>query len=438
MTNDGMTKKSPERRNYISRRSFLKRASVGLTAPLIVQASVLGREGSLPPSERIGMGFIGLGGRGSQTMPSFVVSTRSECIAVCDVSRERAGAAKEKMGGQCALYSDARELIARPDIDAVSIATPEHWHVWLSIAAMKAGKDVYCEKPLSATVEEGRALADAAKRYSRVFLHGTHQRSFGGFRHACELALNGYLGKVHTIRVCERGSREMPLKAVQPIPPDLDYDMWLGPAPYTPHVGQPMRAWYCSSDYGAGYISNCGVHPLDIAQWGNGTDRTGPVEIEGAGKFPTEGYGDTVMSWEVQMKYANGVRLHFKSTDQGLMYREVGTRFEGTEGWSFAYSNAVSEDAEPKSLLRVKLRPEEIHLIESHDHPLHFLECVRTRRETIAPAEVAHRSTTLCLISDICLRLGRKLRWDPDHERFVGDDEANRMLSRPMREPWHL
>jgi len=386
------------------------------------------------------MGFIGLGGRGSKTMPSFIVSSRSECIAVCDVWRERAEKAKQGMGDQCAVYTDFRELLARPDIDAVSIATPEHWHVWASIAAMKAGKDVYCEKPLSVTVAEGRALADAAKRYDRIFLHGTHQRSFGGFRHACELALNGYLGKVHTIRVCERGSRELPVRAPQPIPLDFDYDLWLGPAPYSPYVGQTMSqgGWALRSDYTAGYISNCGVHPLDIAQWGNGSDRTGPIEIEGTGVFPTEGYGDTVMSWQVLMRYANGVHLHFKSTDQGLMYREVGARFEGTEGWSFAYSNAVSEDAEPKSLLRLKMRSDDIHLIESHDHPLHFLECVRTRRETIAPAEVAHRSTTLCLISEICLRLGRKLRWNPDRERFIGDDEANRMLSRPMREPWHL
>jgi len=361
------------RQTAISRRTFLKRASVGLVAPLIVPAAVLGREGNLPPSERIGMGFIGLGGRGTQTMPSFIVSSRSECIAVCDVWRERAEMAKQGMGGQCAVYTDFRELLARPDIDAVSIATPDHWHVWASIAAMKAGKDVYCEKPLSVTVAEGRALADAAKRYSRIFLHGTHQRSFGGFRHACELALNGYLGKVHTIRVCERGSHTSPVRSAQPVPPGHDYDLWLGPAPYSPYAGQSMRGggWTFRSDYTAGWISGCGVHPLDIAQWGNGTDRTGPVTVEGTGTFPTEGYSDTAISWEVLMTYANGVRLHFKSTDQGLMYREVGARFEGTEGWSFAYSNAVSEDAEPKSLLRLRLRPDDIHLIESHDHALH-------------------------------------------------------------------
>jgi len=224
------------------------------------------------------------------------------------------------------------------------------------------------------------------------------------------------------------------------VPPNLDYDLWLGPAPAIPYCGQPTSggAWQFRSDYTAGWVSGCGVHPLDIAQWGNGTDRTGPVEIQGSGTYPTDGFNDTLITWNVEMTYANGVKMIFKSTDQGLMYREVGARFEGTEGWSFAYSNAVSEDAEPKSLLGVKMRPNDIHLTESNNHALNFLDCVRSRRETVAPVEVAHRSTTLCLLSDIALRLRRRLRWDPDKERFVNDDEANRMLRRAMRPPWRL
>ena len=422
-----------------SRRRFLKHTACML-APWVVPASVLGREGQLAPSERIGMGFIGLGGRGGGIMPAFVQRGVSECIAVCDVWRNRAEHAKQRMGGKGLATTDFRDVVGRDDIDAVVVATPDHWHVLIAIAAMRTGKDVYCEKPLSVTVREGRALVDAAQRYGRVFLHGTHQRSFWGFRHACELARNGYLGKVHTIRVCERGGYPSGVRRPEPPPPQLDYDQWLGPAPAIPYVRQPTSggAWQCRSDYTAGWISGCGVHPLDIAQWGNGTDRTGPIAIEGTGTFPADGFNDTPVSWRVVMTYANGVRLIFTSTSQGIRYREVGARFEGTEGWSFAYGNAASVDAEPKSLLGVKLGPNALHLRESNNHALHFLHCVRTREESVAPAEVAHRSTTLCLLSDIALRLRRKLQWDPDRERFAGDDEANRMLTRALRPPWHL
>jgi predicted dehydrogenase len=424
-----------------TRRSFLK-AAVGaaVAAPWIVPATALGGAGALPPSDRIGVGHIGLGGRGGGIMSAFAIPGQSQCIAVCDVWRDRGEAVRARLGVQVTAYTDFRELLARPDIDAVVIATPDHWHVLQSIAAMQAGKDVYCEKPLSLTVREGRALADAAKRYRRVFLHGTHQRSFWGFRHACELALNGYLGKVHTIRVCERGSFPCGIRQPAPVPANLDYDMWLGPAPEIPYLHQPDGGgnWQCRSDYSIGWIAGCGVHPIDIAQWGNGTDLTGPTEIEGSGTFPAEGFNDTAVTWEVTCTYANGVKLLFKSTDKGLEYAEVGARFEGTDGWSFAYSNAVSMDAYPKSLINVKIQPHERRLCRSDNHSVHFLQCVRSRSETVAPAEVAHRSTTVCHLSDIAIRLRRKLRWDPDREQFPNDDEANRMLGGAMRSPWRL
>ena len=424
----------------LTRRSFLKAAVAGAAAPWIVPSSALGGGGQLPPSERIGMGFIGLGGRGGGIMPHFVQKGLSQCIAICDVWQDRRERARARMGGQCAAYGDFRELIARDDVDAVVIATPDHWHVLHSIAAMEAGKDVYCEKPLSLTVRQGRALVEAATRYDRVFLHGTHQRSFWGFRHACELARNGYLGDVHTIRVCERGGRADSPRRPEPVPASLDYDLWLGPAFEIPYVRQPTSggAWQFRSDYTIGWIAGCGVHPLDIAQWGNGTDRTGPVAIEGRGVFPADGFNDTALSWRVECTYANGVKLIYKSTDKGLRYKEVGARFEGTKGWSFAYGNAFSVDAHPKSLLKVTLGPNDRHLDRSDNHSLHFLDCVRTHRQTVAPAEVAHRSTTICHLSDIAIRLRRRLRWDPDRERFDGDDEANRMLAGAMREPWRI
>ena len=422
----------------IGRRTFLKAAAA---APCVVASTALGLGAGLPPSDRIGLGFIGLGGRGSGILRHFIQSGVSQPIAVCDVWRDRAEAWSKRLGiSGAAAYQDFREVISRDDADAVVVATPDHWHVPVAMAAVLAGKDVFCEKPLSLTVREGRTLADAVKRYGRVFLHGTHQRSFGRFRLACEIVRNERIGRLHTIRVCERGSWADAPRPPQPVPPTLDYNLWLGQAPWIPYVGQSTGggAWQCRSDYTAGWIAGCGVHPLDIAQWGNGTDRTGPIEVEGKGTYPTDGFNDTATDWHVEMTYANGVRLIFTSTHNHVNSPEVGARFEGTEGWVMAHGNACSIKAEPSSLLQTRIGPDERHLPRSSNHARHFLDCVRHRRETVAPAEVAHRSATLCHLSDIAMRLGRKLRWDPEKETFTGDDEANRMLSRARRVPWTL
>ena len=425
-------------RDTLNRRNLLKAGLAAAAAPYVIASTALGADGAKPASERIAIGFIGLGGRGSGILQHFIQQGVSEPIAVCDAWKNRAETWRQRLGGKVAAYQDFREVVARTDIDAVVIAMPDHWHVPASIAAVRAGKDVFCEKPLSLTVREGRALCEAVKRYGRVFLHGTHQRSFGPFRLACEIVRNQHIGKLQTIRVCERGSWADKPRPTIPVPPELDYDMWLGQAPQIPYVGQAAggAAWQCRSDYTAGWISGCGVHPLDIAQWGNGTDRTGPVEVEGRGSYPTEGFNDTCTDWNVEMTYASGVKLVFTSTHNNVNSPEVGARFEGTEGWVMAQGNAASIKAEPQSLLKTVIGPGEIRLMKSDNHATHFLECVRSRKETVAPAEVAHRSTTLCLISDIAMRLGRKLRWDPEKEEFVGDDAANRMLSRAMRPPW--
>jgi len=424
----------------VTRRTFLGAALAAAAAPYVLTSTALGGEGALPAGDRIGLGFIGLGGRGGSILPYFLQPGLSEAVAVCDVWRDRVEAWRGRLGGKPASTQDFRDVIARRDVDAVVIATPDHWHVLQALAAVRAGKDVFCEKPLAPTVREGRALADAVRRYGRVFLHGTHQRSFGPFRLVCEMVRNGRIGRLHTIHVCERGSWADAPRPPQPVPPDLDYDLWLGQAPQVPYVGQSVHggAWQCRSDYTAGWISGCGVHPLDIAQWGNGTDRSGPVEVEGRGAYPADGFNDTATDWRVEMTYASGVKLIFTSTHNDVDSPEVGARFEGTEGWVMAHGNACSIRAEPPSLLRTAIGPQEVRLVRSDNHALHFLECVRSRRETVAPAEVAHRSTTLCLLADIAMRLGRRLRWDPDREEFPGDDEANRLLGRAMRAPWRL
>jgi predicted dehydrogenase len=391
------------------------------------------------------MGFIGVGGRGQAVMRGFLSLPEVQAVAVCDVKRPQREAARAMADGHhggktCEAYGDFRELVARADIDAISIASTDHWHVLHALAAVRSGKDVYVEKPLGLSVEELKTLRAAVHRHGRVFQFGTQQRSDHNFRHACELALNGYLGRVHAIRVsAPSGPGERtgsPTYEPAPVPEGFDYKMWLGPAPRAPYT--PKRVvnphWFHISDYSLGYVAGWGIHHVDIAQWGNGTELTGPVEVEGTGVFPTDdGLCDNALSWDVRLRYGSGVLLDFTS-DGGR--NAHGIRFEGPEGWVYVRRGFI--DAQPKSLLRAAIRPEQVHLPVSEHHQRDFADAVRTRRRTVSPIEVAVRSDTVCHLSDIAMRLGRKLRWDPEREEFPGDPEANRMLSRALRAPWHL
>jgi predicted dehydrogenase len=419
----------------VSRRQFLRCAGASaLAVPYVISSPALGADGKTPASERIGLGFIGLGSRGTQIMGGFL-GPGSQCVAVCDVWENRREAARKQVGGACAAYNDFRDVLARRDVDAVVIATPEFWHSIIVIAAAKAGKDIYCEKALSITVAEGQAMCEAVRRYGSVFQHGTQQRSDGNFRFACELVRNGRIGRLHTITAAVPASSASPLRQPLAVPKELDYDLWLGPSPWIPHCGQTgigHPGWCFRSDYSPGFILTWGVHHLDIAQWGNDAELGGPVEFEGRGTFPRDGYDDAVQTWHAECTYANGVRLIFTSDNEN----PNGVRFEGDSGWVFVTRGAIQ--AGPASLLKSALRPEEIRLYRSTDHAANFLECVRTRRPTVAPIEVAHRSTTIGLLTNIAILRGRRLRWDVQRELFLNDDEANRMLARAMRAPWTL
>jgi len=432
-------KRHVHRGRRLSRRRFLGHAACAAGFPYVVRSSALGLAAAAAPSERITVGLIGAGGRMGGVAGGFRACRDAQILAVCDVwapARERMATA---LGVPAASrYRDFRELVARDDIDAVAIATPDHWHVLQSIAAVQAGKDVYCEKPLSNTVAEGRALADAVRRHRAVFQHGTQLHSLWEVRHACQLVRNGRIGKLHTVRIGSPPGVATTVQPTQPVPEGLDYDLWLGPAPAAPftparvfyHQGLP--GWYFVSDYSlSGWIAGYGVHDIDIAHWGMDTQLTGPVAIEGRGVFPTDGLFDTVLTYDLEFTYANGVRLIMTDTGKNAH----GVRFEGAEGWVFTRS---SVDAEPKSLLREKFRPDEIQLYRSPEHVRNFVDCVKSRGETATPAEVAHRATTVALLGGIAVRLRRKLNWDPQAERFINDDEANRMLSYAMREPWRV
>lgn len=431
----------------IKRRSFLKKAAgaaVGaMGLPYIVSSSALGEAGSVAASERIVMGFIGTGGRGGSLLRNFMHLPDAQVVAVCDVkrqNRDRALQAVDKHYGRkvCTAYNDFRSLCGRSDIDAVVVASTDHWHVLHALTAVRAGKDVYCEKPLGMSVEQGQVLRREVNRYGRVFQFGTQERSSRNSRFACEMVRSGWVGKIHKITVASRYSWASEDYPPMPVPDWLDYDLWLGAAPWAPYTANRVSNshWFHISDYALGFMAGCGIHTIDIATWGNGTDLTGPVEVEGAGEFPRDGLCNCATGWDVNLKFANGVTMNFTDGERN----PFGVRFEGTDGWVFVKEEHLGGkvDAHPKSLLSKVIGPDEVHLPVSDHHQQNFLDCVKTRARTVAPVEVAVRSDTLCQLSDITMRLGRKLRWDPEKEKFINDRRANRMLRRPMRSPWRL
>jgi len=412
-------------------------AAVGF--PYLVRSSALGNAGSVAPSERITVGFIGTGGHGiGMNLKSFLAQSDAQAVAVCDVDPVNLKQGRDTVNARygnadCATYSDFRYVLARDDIDAVMISTPDHWHVPISIAAAKAGKDVECEKP-TLTIAEGRALCDVMKRYGRVFQWSTEDRSVDVYHRMCELARNGRIGKVHTIRVELPGGPDTPGDPTpMPVPDGFDYDMWVGPAPWAPYTKDRCHwnfRWI--QDYSGGQLTDWGAHLLDGAQWGNDSEHTGPVEVEGKGKFWPDGLYNTAIEYRIEYKYADGVRLIVTSGNPSL-------RFEGSEGWIGNRGWRAPLQAEPKSILNSVIGPNEIHLYTCQGgEQRNFLDCVKSRKDCYFPPEIGQRCFTIAHIGNISMLLGRKLRWDPDNERFINDEQANRMLSRAMRSPWRL
>lgn len=437
-------------RNDINRRQFMKKAAgiaTGVIAfPYIVRSTALGNAGSVAPSNRIVMGCIGTGGMGTHDMSVFLRSSKIQVIAVCDVDtehRDRArGIVNDKYGNEdCAAYNDFRELLVRKEIDVVTVTTPDHWHGLISVAAAKAGKDIYCEKPLVNSITEGRAVCDAVKRYGRVLQTGSHERSNDSVRFACELIRNGRIGKLHTIKVNmpnSDGHHKSILKdpgpfPTMPMPEGFDYNMWLGHTPWAAYTERRCHFWWrFILDYGGGEMTDRGAHIIDLAQLGNDTDDTGPIEIVGSGEAPKGGLYNAFMKYQFECKYANGVRL------VGSSKKPRGLKFEGSDGWIFIHIHGGRLEAEPKSLLEESIGPNEIHLGRSPGHQWNFLDAVKKRTQPTAPAEVGHRTATICHLVNIAMLTGRRLKWDPQREQIIGDPEANSMLGRPMRSPWHL
>lgn len=435
------------KKGSLTRRQFLHRSVAAGAAlgsfPYIIPSSALGLDGAVAPSNRITLGFIGIGKQMGYHLGVFMQNPGVEVLALCDVESKRLEKAKGVVEDHytkhrpdisnkvCSTYKDYRELIAIPEIDAVVIATPNHWHSLTSIAALKAGKDVYCEKPLTETLDEAKAMVAATRRYGRVFQVGSQQRSERGFRVACELVRNGRIGKVHTVHVNVSGPPVDCYLPAEPVPEGLDWDFWLGPAPWRPYNSDIAPGmdfggwpnWRAYRDYAGGGMTDWGAHHFDIAQWGLGMDESGPVEIH-----PPDGNDCKLLTY----KYANGVTMFHGGGAGG----KAGVEFIGTEGRVLVNRGYLETD--PASILQEPIGPNDIHLYESEGHHADWLNCIRTRKRPICDVAIGYRTVTVCLLGNLAYQLKRPLKWDPATEQFIDDAQATRLMTRSMRSPWRL
>ncbi len=442
-----------------SRRQFLRTATSVIAAPYIVPASVFGQNA---PSNRITVGCIGIGNQGAAILQRFLKQPDCQVVAVCDVNRGSGGYkdedqflgrepgqnmvekhyAKQSNTGTfkgCAASGDFRELLDRDDIDAVTIVSPDHWHAIMSIMAAEKGKDIYCEKPLALTIGQGRAIADAVEKYNVVFQTGSHERSNPNVRLACELVLNGSIGEVKRV-ITHVGTNNKvgpgPGWQPMPVPDGFDYDMWLGPAPMAPyHQDRCLYRFRFNYDYAGGQVANFGAHSNDMAQWGLGMDDSGPIEVECLERefLPAGSLFNTATRTKFRCLYENGVELICQTDSPSVQ-----CLFEGTEGTVQVQNKGQNLVTTPDNLAAGKLSDKEIKLHHGEDHQRNFLDCVKSRQQPAAPVEVGHRSATVCHLGNIAVRLNTKLQWDPVSERCIGNEEANAMLYREMRDPWAI
>jgi len=457
----------------ISRRDYIKKSIVG-TAGLFVAPTILTftgcKESTTAPSDIINIAQIGCGriARGHD-LPETLKHDNVRIVAVCDLDSKRLAEGKQFVEAWYAenkgsthyvdvqTYQDYHDMIARSDIDAVVISTPDHQHFLPALEAALAGKDIYMQKPFSLTVAEGRMLSDVLRKQGTVFQVGSQQRSanpWPHFKRACELVRNGRIGQIHTVRVGLPGDPPGGDPTPMPVPPQLNYDRWLGSTPDVPYTldrvhpleGYGRGGWLRCEQFSAGMITGWGAHHVDTAHWGMDTELTGPIELQAEAEFATGGLWDVHGDFNVEAKYANGVTMLISGEFPN------GVRFEGEDGWIFVTrggAQVTSSDPDSRdqaspiqasnpAILESVIGPDEIHLYESEEQHTNWVQCIKSRETTVAPVEIAHRSTSACLIAHIAMKLPRKLYWDPENERFKDNDEANAMLSRPQRHPYSV
>lgn len=409
-----------------------RRLFLGMAAAGIVRADVL-------PNERIALGVIGVGWQGFATMKIFMNDPRVQIAAICDIDKEHLAEASAA-APDAKLFHEFEELLARPDIDAVYIAVPDHWHGVVAVAAARAGKDIYGEKPLAHNWLEGQRIVEAVARYNRIWQTGSWQRSLQPFRYASELVRNGRIGKISRVEIgLPAGLNDWDGKGhlVEPTspPPTLDWNRWLGPAPDVPYApARVHKTWRWNYDTGGGSLMDWVGHHVDIAHWGLGLDHTGPVRVEATpGPAPQHPIWDTPATWRVKAHYAGGLVMDIAGGIDGI---RSGTRWVGDEGWVWVDRSGF--ETYPRSLMQSKIGPDEIHLPVSLSHHRQFIDCVLTRSETLTPAHVALRSATPGFLGTIAMRTGRTIEWDPVKQQILNNPEAQRLLSRPLRGPWSI
>lgn len=427
----------------LSRRSFLQKTTAtafcATVAPQIIPSSVLGMGGKTSPNNRITVGFIGTGDHGvNWNLGPYLRHKDAQVIAACDVDSNRLFRAQETINERygnedCFTTKDFREILARKDIDAVMISTPDHWHTLISILAVQAGKDVQCEKP-TLTIDEGKVLIAAVRKHKKVFQTSTEDRSLPEYHRMAELVRNGRIGKLQRIEVIlpQRPDKQADATPM-PVPKELDYDMWLGPAPFAPYTRDRVHynfRWI--QDYSGGVLADWGAHLFDTAQWANDTERSGPVEVEGTGAYWTGGLYNAIKDYDITYRYANGVVMTCKPGTPSI-------KFIGADGWVGNTGWRAPLQASAKAILDSPIGPNEVHLYTNpkgeHDD---FLKCVRSRKDPYFPVDIGHRVSTVSHLGDIAIKLGRKLKWNPKREQFVDDAAANRLRDRPRRDPWQL
>lgn len=415
----------------LNRRRFLGSAVCGAVAPAVLRGVAARGAEKSPPSERVTAALIGCGGRGTDLL-SIHNDPRCTIAAICDVDEQRVAAAKARIGGGDTCQ-DFRRILDRKDIDAVLIATPDHWHAAITTMACEAGKDVYCEKPLCRTIDEGKKMIAAARRYDRVVQMGTQYRSIAKSRQACEWVRNGRFGKVGTVKLSHPANRIQAREPSRQPPSELDWNMWLGPAPWSPY--HPARCHFTFRyfmDYGGGALADNGVHMFSVVSWAMGADQTGPTKISATGRQAPDNLFDVPVEMNVRLEFSDPafVLVWDQGEGRNLNLEFVGEKATLSGFWDFQVT-AGQADLSPT-------QPQEFHLPVSDNHSSNWLECIASRRRPIMDVETGHRVTCWSHLGNIAYLLKRELSWDPVAERFIGDDDANRLLSVAYREPWRV
>lgn len=427
-----------------SRRDFVKRSAAVIAGtfvlPQIIPSSAFGMGKRVAPSDRIVMGSIGVGSQGTSNLKDFLnLKDSLQFVAVCDVDALHMANAKgiidqANKNTDCRTYGDYREFLEKEKLDAVSIALPDHWHGLIYSAAANKGINVYGEKPICRTIHDGQAIVSAVKKNNIIWQTGSWQRSLPNFHKGAELAINGRAGKIKYIEVgLPDGNKGIGTPPEKPVPPELNWEMWLGPALKVPYRGVSHWDWRWILDYSGGQLTDWAGHHIDIANWGAGLEHTGPSEISGSGVYPVEGLYNVPVEYDFLCKYANGIEMHVANAAR--LPLGMGTTWHGDLGWIHVDRGDIISASDPKILDEV-IGENEIHLYKSENHWQNFIDCVRTKKQAIAPVEVAYRAISVALLGEIAMTTGQTINWDPDKEEIKGNQRAANLLGRPYRKPW--